>query len=171
MEKVRKGAPPPLGLNCGTGPRARRPARGALRPSPEGLPGEGVYALVLRVGRGFALRHGRLGRLAFRPGFYAYVGRAKRALPARIARHCRGKAERAFWHVDHLLLQGATPVEVWVYPLEVGECALASELEKRGGERATFRGFGSSDCRCPGHLLRFGPLKPRPAPGAMVLPL
>lgn len=132
------------------------------------LPQSGVYVLVARVGRERTLRHGVLGELRLRPGYYAYVGRARRGLPARLARHARAgkQGKRLFWHIDHFLEMSSLE-EVWVYPLEVGECALASDLEEIGGDRGGLAGFGSSDCRCPGHLLHFGEKRPRPDDGSL----
>jgi len=145
--------------------------RGLPRGFPRELSREGVYVLVARVKRGRSLRHGVLGDLRLEPGYYAYVGRARRGLPARLARHARrgGEGKRLHWHVD-FFLEVAGLEEVWVFPLGAGECALAAALEESGGDRRGLRGFGSSDCRCPGHLLFFGRAKPRPRGALMVLP-
>ena len=134
------------------------------------LPQQGVYVLLARVGRECTLRHGVLGNLCLRPGYYAYVGRARRGLPSRLARHARARKQgkRLFWHVDYLLEMSSLE-EIWIYPLEAGECALAAALEERGGDRGDLAGFGSSDCRCPGHLLFFGSRRPWPGDDALVV--
>lgn len=128
----------------------------------EGLPRHGVYVLLVKVA-GAPSGKRKVLRWDLRPGYYAYVGRARRGLPARLARHLRREKEgkRLFWHVDHLL-EMASLEEIWVYPLEAGECALASALEEMGGDRSALGGFGSSDCRCSGHLLYFGAKRPFP---------
>lgn len=132
------------------------------------LPQSGVYVLVAGVGRERTLRHGVLGDLRMRPGYYAYVGHARRGLPARLARHAlAGKqGKRLFWHIDYFLEMSSLE-KVWLYPLEVGECSLATALEERGGDRGGLAGFGSSDCRCPGHLLYFGEKRPLPGDGSL----
>lgn len=138
----------------------------------EDLPRQGVYVLVARVRREHVLKHRILGNLRLRPGYYAYVGRARRGLAARLARHARSRrrGKRLFWHVDYFL-ELADLEEIWVLPLAAGECALAASLEESGGERGGLAGFGSSDCRCPGHLLFFGGRKPRPHGAPLALSL
>lgn len=128
----------------------------------EGLPQQGVYVLLVRA-KGDSTGERKVLRWDLRPGYYAYVGRARRGLPARLARHLRREKEgkRLFWHVDRLL-EMASLEEIWIYPLESGECALASALQEMGGDRSGLAGFGSSDCRCSGHLLYFGAKRPLP---------
>jgi len=56
------------------------------------------------------------------------------------------------WHIDSLTRVGKE-VGAWVMERErVAECAVADELGRRGKVVA---GFGDSDCRCGGHLVRF----------------
>ncbi|MBN2027673.1 MAG: GIY-YIG nuclease family protein [Actinobacteria bacterium] len=127
----------------------------------EGLPRSGIYVLVVQVSGNEIVTAGALGDLEMGEGYYAYVGRAKRGLPARLARHARGQDKRLHWHIDYLL-ERAWLREIWVFPLRVGECELALILEREGGSREGLRGFGSSDCRCAGHLLYMGKEKPLP---------
>ena len=130
------------------------------------VPEGGIYVLVI-LARGMrTVAAGALGELRLEEGCYAYVGRAKRGLPARLARHARSQGKRLHWHVDYLLGE-ARLEEVWVFPLHTGECELARRLEAEGGSRGSLGGFGSSDCRCPGHLLYLGRARPRP-PGDAV---
>ncbi len=96
-----------------------------------------------------------------RQGFYAYVGKAGRGLAARLERHARSHDKRPHWHVDYLL-EEAPLREIWVFSLSRGECPLAADLESAGGSREGLKGFGSSDCRCRGHLLYLGAKRPEP---------
>ena len=115
----------------------------------------GTYLLLLELpGRLDAtVRGGREYRLE--AGLYAYVGSARGpgGLASRLRRHAV-ESSRKHWHVDYLVphadLKGA---------LEVGgtdrrECGWASWVGSTGAECVA--GFGSSDCRCAGHLFRIG---------------
>ncbi len=84
------------------------------------------------------------------PGLYLYAGSAKRGLAARLARHLR-KRKPLRWHIDRLTVAGkvvGAAVGTWRSGLE---CRVAEALARRWGLAAA--GFGSSDCRCPGHLV------------------
>ena len=127
------------------------------------LPEGGIYVLVIEAPamRGFSA--GAWGPADLNDGYYAYVGRAKRGLPARLARHARREGKRLRWHIDYLL-EAADLKEAWILPLKLGECTLARRIEKDGASRDGLKGFGASDCRCPGHLLYMGRHRPsRPA--------
>ncbi|MGQ9474866.1 MAG: GIY-YIG nuclease family protein [Actinomycetota bacterium] len=130
------------------------------------LPEAGLYCLVLYVASGTQLRIGARGSLAARRGYYVYVGRAKRNLAVRLRSHAFARGRNPRWHIDHLL-RVARPVEVWVFPLVMEECALADLLVSQGGARPSLKGFGSSDCRCPGHLVFFGVRRPSPPQGLL----
>ena len=111
----------------------------------------GHYLLVMQVESPRVIGIGRLGTFNFNPGIYCYAGRARRNLHQRIARHCR-KSKSARWHIDHLLPH-VNLLGVVLFSLEDhSECGIAGELEALGGTRYPPR-FGSSDCRCGGHLI------------------
>ena len=129
----------------------------------EELPQSGIYILLIeaRALRGFSA--GAWGPVDLKKGYYSYIGRAERGLPARLARHARREGKRLRWHIDYLL-EAADVKEAWIFPLHVGECALARRLEEEGASREDLGRFGASDCRCPGHLLYMGRRRPsRPA--------
>lgn len=114
-------------------------------------PDAGTYILLIAVDRALALDVGRLGAVAFPPGYYLYVGSALGNLQARLARHLR-REKRVHWHIDVLLGQ-ARIVEIWYRPgRERLECAWARALAGAPGLTPWGRRFGSSDCRCPTHL-------------------
>lgn len=123
--------------------------------APEGsldtIPEAGTYILLIAVERPLSLAVGRLGAVAFPPGYYLYVGSALRGLRARLGRHLR-REKRLHWHVD-VLLQGARLEGVWYRPgRERLECAWARALAEAPGLVPWGRRFGASDCRCPTHL-------------------
>ncbi len=110
-----------------------------------------VYILFIRVSQKKRIVIGSLGRIAFRKGTYLYIGRAKINLFARIARHY-GKKKRLFWHIDYLLSQKDAEIkEVWIGS-GLAECELAKKISLLPSSRLAQGGFGSSDCRGPGHL-------------------
>jgi sugar fermentation stimulation protein A len=109
---------------------------------------------VLRVPRASQVKVQRLGRCAFRPGWYVYTGSAKRNLEARLARHLR-RQKRLHWHIDYLLDKAAVR-EVWVWPWDVGaECRTNRLIHRMATADYPCRGFGASDCRCRAHLVSF----------------
>ncbi|MDA8217553.1 MAG: GIY-YIG nuclease family protein [Dehalococcoidales bacterium] len=115
----------------------------------------GTYVLVLYLAEATEITVGRLGRFTFTAGYYAYVGSALGGLEVRVNRHLRaGKC--LHWHIDYLT--AVAPV-VGVYVQEGAgrrECLVAQTLSSQPGARLPVRGFGSSDCRCPAHLVWFG---------------
>lgn len=116
----------------------------------------GTYALILRLSAPQAIEVGRLGLVAFRPGFYAYVGSAlgPGGLAARIEHHVRAES-RPHWHIDYLR-RAAPIVSIWfVESQERLECIWARALGLLSGYDQPARAFGASDCRCDSHLAYF----------------
>lgn len=82
-------------------------------------------------------------------GFYLYVGSAKRAMRARLARHLT-KQKRLFWHVDYVTSCPDVTVKA-IFFSSRGECATLKEVIALGipfGRR-----LGASDCTCPSHFI------------------
>ncbi len=142
----------------------------------------GAYLLLLRVHQNRTLDVGGLGRVPFPKGNYVYIGSGMGGLEARVARHFRsarrlrpngkrqlsslskGKFACAFdmnkkvkWHIDRLLAGAELVGAVLFQSKERKECELARSCLSFPGAGAV-RGFGSSDCRCPGHLVYLGAL-------------
>jgi sugar fermentation stimulation protein A len=112
----------------------------------------GLYLLLLHLARGTRLEAGVLGWCDFAAGWYVYAGSARRNLSQRLARHLR-LAKRRHWHVD-ALREAADQVRALPIRGTRGcECELAAAV--RAIADASLPRFGSSDCRCPGHLFRF----------------
>ncbi len=114
----------------------------------------GTYALLLWLGESEEIVVGRLGRFAFPAGYYLYVGSALGGLEGRLARHSR-QEKRLRWHIDYLL-QRALLLEVWSMASEKRlECLWAEVARNLPGAQVPIPRFGSSDCRCPSHLIYF----------------
>lgn len=120
----------------------------------------GTYALFLQTGTSESEPVGKLGWIAIRPGYYAYVGSAlgPGGLQARIARHL-DPSRPIHWHIDYLK-RATRAVEVWyvVDPVR-REHAWATALASLRNASTPVPGFGSSDCSCLAHLFHF-PTKP-----------
>ena len=108
----------------------------------------GGYVLLLRLTEKSDIQIGKLGTLQFNSGYYAYVGSAMGGLRQRISRHLR-KEKKLHWHIDYFLKK-ANVVKVIVCQSDNSiECDIAGEIESI---YTVISGFGSSDCKCPGHL-------------------
>ncbi|MHC1610711.1 MAG: GIY-YIG nuclease family protein [Candidatus Methanospirareceae archaeon] len=114
---------------------------------------KGTYVLIIENHADTEEEIGKLGRVSFKKGFYAYVGSALSGLEQRIERHLRdaGNKKKLHWHIDYFL---ANP---WV---EVKEVVFAETEKRRECEIAAKMSihldsvphFGCSDCSCNSHL-------------------
>jgi len=109
----------------------------------------GLYIAVFWLGGDQEIRVGRLGRFHFRKGTYLYVGTASRGLSARLERHGR-KAKPVHWHIDYLSRRATMLGAIVIDRDRETECQLAASVARRFDRPV--KGFGASDCRCPGHL-------------------
>ena len=116
----------------------------------------GSYVLILRLSKRTPISVGKLGEFVFPSAWYAYAGSARGpgGLGARVARHHRG-SETRHWHIDYVRPHTEL-IAVW-YALGSGkrECQWAAALSELPGAFTTAPHFGSSDCRCPAHLIGF----------------
>ncbi len=113
---------------------------------------KGAYILVIELTKTQRIRAGKLPGTEFQKGIYLYIGRARRALRARLKRHlCTQK--KVHWHID-FLLKRAYIKEIWIKENFFAECQTAKRIrELFPSVQLAQNGFGSSDCRCSGHLL------------------
>lgn len=109
---------------------------------------KGSYILLIELSRDMEIQIGKLGRMEFRKGFYAYVGSAMNNLEKRIERHIR-KEKRLFWHIDYLLENARVKEVIYTESSKREECRLAKNL---GKYFTSIQNFGSSDCECKSHL-------------------
>ncbi len=110
--------------------------------------GSGVYGILFEISQQLAVPTGRLGERAYAAGWYAYIGSALGGISGRIGHHLRTH-ERPRWHIDHLLPHGEVSAVVVAETHRRVECLLAAFLAQRFD---VVHRFGSSDCRCAGHL-------------------
>lgn len=117
---------------------------------------KGVYCLLLRLENTSTLKVGALGRRNFPAGTYVYVGSAQSGIESRVRRH-KSKKKRLRWHIDFLLREADLASTVAI-PCDRRslECEVAKALCALEDASVPVRGFGSSDCRCPSHLVHFG---------------
>jgi Uri superfamily endonuclease len=111
----------------------------------------GTYCLILRLDQRRRLAIGRRPQQDFPAGFYGYVGSALNNLDKRLARH-RSTDKRLHWHIDYFLKAAKVVGAQTIISGQRLECALSRQLAQVG---EVIPGFGSSDCRCQGHLFHF----------------
>lgn len=118
---------------------------------------KGTYLLLIHLDTDAQFQVGRLGEVCLQAGWYGYAGSARGpgGLKARLARHQR-TVKKYHWHIDYLL-DRASIYAIWHYEsLDRLECDWARALvDNVLGTRFPVPGFGSSDCRCPAHLIQF----------------
>ena len=121
------------------------------------LKDKGTYMLIIKCLNEVKVNVGSLGILPFNPDkTYVYVGSAfgPGGLWSRIKRHLT-RCKKKFWHIDYLLASGnKCHIEaIIVIPCLRVEHELAATLSKVAD--GIVKGFGSSDCKCPSHLMFF----------------
>ncbi len=118
---------------------------------------KGIYVLILRMTESKDIRIGKLGRLHFKRGYYAYVGSAHGSGGIkRVTRHfnvAQRKNATRKWHIDYLLPRSEVLCAVFSPTEETLECVVAKILSEFS--RAV-PGFGCSDCSCETHLFFTG---------------
>ncbi len=121
---------------------------------------KGSYILLIRVKNPVEIKVGKLGRIKFKAGYYAYVGSAMNSIEARVARHLRKNNKKLFWHIDYLLgNEYAEIVSVLIRESEQREeCKIAQKLAEKF---QAVPKFGCSDCKCRSHLFYLGASLPR----------
>jgi len=114
---------------------------------------KGIYILIFQLPSEKHIQVGKLGRLFFKSGYYAYIGSALSGIQ-RVNRHInnmkKGKVENPHWHIDYIIHQAK--IIKWIFaPCSSGkkEEELASAIAK---DLSYINGFGSSDTSAPSHL-------------------
>ncbi|MGD2058244.1 MAG: GIY-YIG nuclease family protein, partial [Anaerolineales bacterium] len=118
----------------------------------------GLYVLICAIDDPVTLDIGRLGRLSFAAGSYAYVGSARGpgGLAARLNRHLRPPEQKqTHWHIDYLLARAQLQCAAWAVEPHSSECEWSDSLADLGARWP--RRFGASDCRCEGHMIGLDP--------------
>ena len=113
---------------------------------------QGSYILILELKRTRKILVGRLGRVYFRKGFYAYVGSAMAHLSKRMDRH-RHLRKKHHWHIDELRAVAQFHSVLAIRSSNRLECQIAEALERISDWQTP--GFGCTDCSCLSHLFCF----------------
>ena len=126
----------------------------------KGTPGS--YILLLVLEGACEVPVGRRRTVVLQRGLYGYVGSAlgPGGLRARLRRHA-SRSPRKHWHIDFLLPRARVTGALVIESPERIECVLAAWLAEIA--HSCVPGFGSSDCRCEGHLFFLGPEADLPA--------
>ncbi len=118
---------------------------------------KGIYVLILRMKESKYIHIGKLGKLHFKRGYYAYVGSAQGSGGfKRVTRHfnvAQGKNKTRKWHVDYLLPHSEVICAAFSPTDKALECTAAKVL---GEFSAGIEGFGCSDCSCEAHIFFSG---------------
>jgi Uri superfamily endonuclease len=113
----------------------------------------GIYTLVLLLDRDREIGVGSLGIIKFEKGYYSYTGSARGPGGIkRVERHkevIQGLNSTRRWHIDYLLPHTFLVETVVTRTSADLECRIAGRI---GSELKVVPHFGSTDCRCPGHL-------------------
>lgn len=109
----------------------------------------GSYIIIMELKQAETIEVGSLGILDFPPGFYLYIGTAKKNLTQRVNRHLR-KRKKYYWHIDYLRDKAENCTAVPIRSSELLEHRLAQAV----GGIADWQvpRFGVSDCHCATHL-------------------
>ncbi|MBN2043178.1 MAG: GIY-YIG nuclease family protein [Candidatus Aenigmarchaeota archaeon] len=108
---------------------------------------KGSYIILIGLDSNKKIKIGKLGKINFRKGRYAYVGSALNSLEGRISRHLR-KEKKKHWHIDYLLANAEIEKVFYIESSGRKECDIA----KKFSDNEQVKGFGCSDCGCNSHL-------------------
>lgn len=113
----------------------------------------GIYTLLLRLDRTREIEVGSLGIIQFVEGYYSYTGSARGPGGLkRLERHKRvllGASSVRRWHIDYLLPYASLVEAVVTRTSADLECEIARRI---GSNLDVIPHFGSTDCKCTGHL-------------------
>lgn len=112
----------------------------------------GVYVLVAQMKESKSINVGHMVNDYFPSGYYVYVGKARKGLFKRLARH-RRRIKKMHWHIDYLLDKAQLIKDFPIVTKEDIECAIGDRLSKICDKMIPH--FGSSDCKCYSHLFYF----------------
>jgi Uri superfamily endonuclease len=114
---------------------------------------KGIYILILKLSSEKNIGVGKLGRILFQSGYYAYIGSALSGIH-RLDRHLnnieKGGVQNPHWHIDYIVPH--LKVVEWVFALTVKPGKEEEMANKLSGNLSYIPGFGSSDSSAPSHL-------------------
>jgi len=109
---------------------------------------KGSYILLIHLYEDKNIQVGRLGKLFFKKGYYAYVGSAMNGIEQRVQRHLRHN-KKTHWHIDYLLRHAEIKNVFYKENQHREECKIAEKLNKK---LKNIQRFGCTDCKCNSHL-------------------
>ncbi|UCG70024.1 MAG: GIY-YIG nuclease family protein [Thermoplasmata archaeon] len=109
---------------------------------------KGSYALLIRLNKDTNIGIGAFMVIHFPKGYYMYIGSALNSIEGRVGRHL-SNIKKVHWHIDYLLEKAEVSKVYYRESRKRTECSLA---DKFAGRFHVVPNFGSSDCRCIGHL-------------------
>lgn len=113
----------------------------------------GIYTLVLQLVQDRDIEVGALGIIHFSEGYYAYTGSARGSGGLkRVDRHKEviiGANPCRKWHIDYLLPRTLLVDVIITHTSDDLECQIAEKIESK---LPSVPKFGSTDCKCHGHL-------------------
>jgi sugar fermentation stimulation protein A len=112
----------------------------------------GSYLILYHLPRKRLIEIGGLGKVAFKKGYYFYVGSAMKSLSKRVERHRRSR-KKVHWHIDSFSAVAEFHATLPVRSEDDLECELASAIGSIS--EWSVPNFGCSDCACPSHLFGF----------------
>ncbi|MBE9504041.1 MAG: DNA/RNA nuclease SfsA [Proteobacteria bacterium] len=110
---------------------------------------KGSYLIILRLDEDCSIEIGALGMIAFKKGYYIYVGSAMIALTKRIERHKRLR-KQMHWHIDYFRAKAGFHAALPIRSHSNMECEIAAGIKEIS--KGEIKGFGASDCNCASHL-------------------
>jgi sugar fermentation stimulation protein A len=112
----------------------------------------GSYLILYHLPRKKLIEIGGLRKVAFKQGYYIYVGSAMKSLGKRVERHRRIR-KKIHWHIDSFSAAADYQAAFPVRSEDDLECELASAMASIS--EWPVPGFGCSDCSCPSHFFGF----------------
>jgi Uri superfamily endonuclease len=118
----------------------------------------GSYVLILKLNKTKYIKIGKLGKIKFFAGKYAYVGKANGkylTIEKRVERYKkldREKKGKLRWHIDYFLVDKDVKI-IKILKYKKKECELAKGYLK---DKRAIKGFGCSDCNCYSHFFYLG---------------
>lgn len=111
---------------------------------------KGTYALLIHLKQDSNIGIGKFMVIHFPKGYYMYIGSALNSIEGRVGRHL-SNIKKVYWHIDHLLEKAEIAGVYYLESPRRTECSMANKFDRKFH---VVPKFGSSDCRCTGHLFQ-----------------
>lgn len=127
----------------------------------------GAYLLIAEVKQEeLVIKIGGLGLITFKKGFFCYcgsaMGKGSTSLEKRVFRHVKTSFKspdaeyvlpKIHWHIDYFLSDPDVKlIKIAMIPSQIKEeCSIAQQIFS-SQSCEIISNFGSSDCKCDGHL-------------------